>query len=301
MDLSIIIVNKNTSGLLSQCLSSLFNAGTKYSFETIVIDNGSMDDSVSMVEANFPDVVLIKNTRNLGFAQANNQGLVIGRGRFFMLLNSDTIMLPGTIDALIEVADGHSDVGVIGPTLLNQDRTIQKSWASFPSFLSEFLGRNFRLRKPVEHFPQAYEVDWIMGACMLVRSDTVKDAGIMDADYFFYSEEVDWCYRIKKKKWRIWYITSAQIYHLGGGSTKQGSLPQLVCLYKGKVHFYRKHHGRFNATILRLGLAFVNALGILRRTIFFNWLSRKASLRRIFDQIKLVWYLLIDRYPEVNL
>ncbi len=300
MDLSIVIVNMNAQELLFQCLKSVFDIGSRFSFEVIVVDNGSRDDSVTLVEKNFPEVILLKNDRNLGFAQANNQGLAIGSGRYFMLLNSDTIILPGTLDTLIYVADAHPDVGIIGPILLNLDGTIQKSWASFPSFLSELLGKNFRIRKPVAYFPQAYEVDWLMGACMLVRSETIHDAGKMDADYFFYSEEVDWCYRIKGKKWRIWYLTKAEIYHLGGGSTNRGSIAQLVHLYQGKLHFFKKFHGSFATTLLRFGLAIVNALGVLRRMIFLNWFNRDASIERISNQSKLVWYLLSNRYPEVT-
>ncbi len=298
MDLSIIIVNKDTSGLLTQCLNSIYSAGSRFSFEVIVVDNGSSDDSVSLVESNFPDVLLIKNEQNLGFAQANNQGLTIAKGRYFMLLNSDTIMCSGTVDALIETADAHPDVGVIGPTLLNADHTIQKSWASFPSFLSEVLGKNFRVRRPVTTLSQVYEVDWIMGACMLVRSEAVQDAGMMDPDYFFYSEEVDWCYRIKRKNRKIWLLTSAQIYHLGGGSTSRGSIAQLVYLYRGKLRFFKKFYGDIPTTFLRFGLALVNAFGVCRRILFLNWFNREASFQRISNQSKLVWYLLSNRYPE---
>ncbi len=298
MDLSIVIVNKDTSGLLTQCLNSIYAAGLRFSFEIIVIDNGSSDDSVSLVENNFPEVRLIKNQQNLGFAQANNQGLAIGEGRYFMLLNSDTIMCPGSIDTLIDVADTHPDVGVIGPTLLNADKTVQKSWASFPSFFSEVLGKNFRVRKLVTNLPQTYNVDWLMGACMLVRSETIKDAGMMDSDYFFYSEEVDWCYRIKEKGWKIWLLTSAQVYHLGGGSTSRGSVAQLVYLYRGKLRFFKKFYGDVPSTLLRFGLAFVNAFGVCRRILFLNWFNRQASLQRISNQSKLVWYLLSNRYPE---
>lgn len=300
MDLSIIIVNMNTSEFLLQCLKSIYNTGSRLSFEIIVVDNGSSDDSIKLVEKNFPEVILLKNDRNLGFARANNQGLVIGRGRYFMLLNSDTIVLPDAFDTLVQVADEHPDLGVIGPKLLNMDGTLQKSWASFPGFLSELLGKNFRIRKPLARVPQAYEVDWIMGACMLVRSQTVKDVGVMDSDYFFYSEEVDWCYRVKRKKWMIWYLTSAEIYHLGGGSTNQGSLSQLLHLYWGKILFFNKHYGDFPATLLRFGLAFVNALGVIRRMIFLNWFNTEPAFQRISDQSKLVWYLLVNQNPEAR-
>jgi GT2 family glycosyltransferase len=138
-----------------------------------------------------------------------------------------------------------------------------------------------------------------MGAWMLVRAKTVADVGMLDDEYFFYSEELDWCFRIKKKNWKIWYITNAQIYHLGGGSSNRGSLPQLCLLYKGKLLYFQKHHGQVEAVLLRYGLAIGNALGIGRRIILFNWMNRKASFQRIVDQSKLVWYLLRNQYPNI--
>jgi len=147
--------------------------------------------------------------------------------------------------------------------------------------------------------PCAYDVDWIMGACMLVRSTTVTNVGMLDDDYFFYAEEMDWCFRIKKNNWKIWYITNAQIYHLGGGSSHRSSLPQLCLLYKGKLLYFRKHHGKLKTIILRYGFAIGNALGIARRIILFNWINRKTAFQRIVDQTQLVWYLLRDRYPNL--
>lgn len=300
IDVSIVIVNWNTSGLLLQCLDSVPNTNSKYAIQVIVIDNGSVDDSVSMVEKQFPEVTLIKNDCNMGFARANNQGLKVGNGRYFLLLNSDTIVLPGAVEKLIETADQHPELGVVGPQLLNMDSSIQNSWGSFPSLFSELIGRSFRIRHAVKNVPHAYEVDWVLGACMLVRSQAIADVGQLDDDYFFYSEEIDWCYRIKKRNWKIWYITDAQIYHLGGGSTEVGSLAQLVRLYRGKLLYFQKHHGSFETTLLRLGLALGNSLGIIRRIIFLNWLYRRTALQRILNQSRLVWCLLWDRYPKVD-
>lgn len=300
MDLTIIIVSWNTSGLLSQCLSSIYETGSRFAFEVIVVDNGSTDDSVSMMGERFPAVKVICNQRNLGFASANNQGLEIGKGRYFMLLNSDTIVLPGALDALIEMADQNPCVGVLGPKLLNMDGSLQKSWASFPSFLSEVLGQNFRSRTPVPQLSNTFEVDWIMGACMLVRSEVVQNVGKLDADYFFYSEETDWCFRIKKQNWKIWYTTDTAIYHLGGGSTRRGSVIHLVRLYQAKLLYFKKNHGNLASTLLRFGLAVSNLVGVLRRLIFINWRDREASLERIANQSKLVWYLLRNQYPEVR-
>lgn len=298
LDASIIIVNWNTAGLLIQCLESIYKTGSRYSFEVIVVDNGSQDESVSLIGQHFPTVILLQNEQNLGFARANNQGLSEARGRYFILLNSDTIVLPGAIDTLIQTADSNPELGVVAPKLLNMDGTVQKSWASFPSFLSELLGKNFRIRKPVADCPHAYEVDWIMGACMLVRAATVAEVGKLDDTYFFYSEEIDWCYRIKEKNWKVWYLTNAEIYHLGGGSTDRGSLTQLARLYQGKLIFFGKYRGHLMTALLRYGLAFVNSLGVMRRILFFNWRNKEAAWRRIRNQSKLVWCLLLNQYPE---
>jgi N-acetylglucosaminyl-diphospho-decaprenol L-rhamnosyltransferase len=300
LDASIVIVNWNTAGLLMQCLESIYKTGSHYSLEVIVVDNGSQDDSVALISQHFPSTILLQNEKNLGFARANNQGLSKGSGRYFMLLNSDTIVLPGAIDTLIQTADSNPQLGAVGPKLLNMDGTIQKSWASFPSFLSELVGRNFRIRKPVEHCPHAYEVDWIMGACMLVRSTTVAEVGTLDDTFFFYSEETDWCCRMKEKNWKVWYITNAEIYHLGGGSTNRGTLTQLARLYQGKLIFFNKYHGHFKTVLLRYGLAFGNSLGVLRRILFFNWRNKDAAWQRIRSQSKLVWCLLWDQYPEAS-
>lgn len=301
LDVSIIIVNWNTALLLIQCLGSIYKTGSRYSFEVIVVDNGSQDDSVSLVARDFPSVILIQNDENLGFARANNQGLSVGKGRYFMLLNSDTIVLPGAVDTLIQVADSNLGLGVVGPKLLNRNGTEQKSWSSFPSFVSELMGKNFRVRTPVHGTLHAYEVDWIMGACMLVRAETIVDVGMLDNEYFFYSEELDWCFRIKKKNWGIWYITNAEIYHLGGGSTNQGSLVQLARLYQGKLIYFSKYHGPFETVLLRYGLAIGNALGVVRRLLFFNWRNREAAWQRIVNQSKLVWCLLWNQYPNTGM
>lgn len=301
LDASIIIVNWNTAGLLLQCLESIYKSGSQYSLEIIVVDNGSRDDSVALLTKIFPSVILIRNDQNFGFARANNQGISMAGGRYFVLLNSDTIVLPGAIDLLIQTADANPQVGVVGPKLLNMDGTMQKSWSSFPSFLSELMGKNFRVRTPVADCPDAYEVDWIMGACMLVRSSTVDEVGMLDDAYFFYSEETDWCYRIKKKNWKVWYLASAEIYHLGGGSSNRGSLVQLARLYQGKLIFFKKYHGDFITALLRYGLAFGNSLGVMRRLLFFNWKNRDASWQRIISQSRLVWCLLSNQYPETGM
>ncbi len=137
MDISIIIVNWNTSKLLMQCLESIYRAEPRPTFEIIVVDNGSSDDSISVCAAHFPDIQVISNEQNLGFAKANNQALMVAKGRYLLLLNSDTIVLPGAMDEMVRIADNHAEVGAIGPRLLNMDGTLQYSWSSFPTLWSE--------------------------------------------------------------------------------------------------------------------------------------------------------------------
>jgi GT2 family glycosyltransferase len=300
LDVSIIIVNWNTAGLLIQCLDSINKTPPLHSFEIIVVDNASQDESVLLVSQRFPDVTLIVNDDNQGFARANNQGMSAVHGRYLLLLNSDTIVLPGALDRLIQVADSNPQLGVVGPKLLNLDGTLQESWASFPSIFSELTGKNIRNRTPIPDTPNAYEVDWIGGACMLVRCRTVEEVGKLDDGFFFYSEELDWCYRIRKKNWKIWYVTDAEIYHLGGGSASRASFIQLLRLYQSKLRYFSKHHGNLKRNMLRYGLAFGNALGVLRRLVLFNWRDRGVAWQRIVNQTKLVWCLLWDQYPDAG-
>jgi GT2 family glycosyltransferase len=299
MDISIIIVNWNTAGLLIQCLESIYNAETSLSFEIIVVDNGSTDESVSLVTAQFPDVCLILNDRNLGFAKANNQALAVARGKYFLLLNSDAIVLPGALDKLVFAADHHADVGAIGPKLLNMDGTLQPSWASFPTFWSELFGKAIRRRDPVADFPFAYQVDWITGACMLVRSEVVADVGKLDEDYFFYSEEVDWCFRIRQKGWKIWYLSNAEVYHVWGGSSKGFSLLKVGLLYQNKLRYFGKFHGPLQATLLRYGLALAYLVGLIPRILLLKRNNRTNYWERIEGQAKLIWCLVRNKYPAV--
>lgn len=300
MDLSIIIVNWNTSELTIQCLDSIYRTEPHMTFEIIVVDNGSVDDSVSAIASRFPTAQIISNDRNVGFAKANNQALSTAKGRYVLLLNSDTIVLPNSLDELVRVADNHPEVGVVAPKLLNMDGTLQGSWSAFPTFWSELIGKNISRRHPVVGLQFAYEVDWVMGACMLVRCETVADVGVMDEDYFFYSEETDWCYRIKKKGWKVWYISNAEIYHLGGGSAKRNTLTQMALLYQSKIHYFNKFHGFYQANLLRYGLAMSNCLGLLRRIVLLNGKDRKDLWTRIKVQSKLIWCLLVNRFPAVS-
>jgi len=271
MDLSIIIVNWNTRDLLLQCLKSVYEGTKGLTFEIIIVDNASADNSVASVRALFPQVQLIENEQNVGFAKANNQAICISQGDFILLLNSDTIVQGDALTDLVRFANQHPQVGIVGPQLLNEDRTLQPSWAEFPTVRSELLGKNFRKRRPYpgQAGSPVYEVDSVGGASLLIRRAVMDQIGLMDEWFFMYSEEIDWCFRTKQGGWRVCYYPEAQVIHLGGQSSKQASIQMKIELYRSKLKFFYKHYGAGWALLLGLLLQasfFLKALaGLLLR------------------------------------
>jgi hypothetical protein len=264
--LSIIIVNWNTRELTLNCLRSLYGAPDGLALEVILVDNASSDDTVEAVRREFPQVTLICNPRNIGFAGANNIGLERASGVYLLLLNSDTVVPPGMLAAAHAYMQAQPDVGLCGVKLLNPDRTFQASFADFPSLKGELLsatGLGARLVSPYYPSPRpvageaAREVDWVAGAFMLVRRATFAQVGGMDTGYFMYSEETDWCYRIKQAGWHVRYLPDVAIIHIGGASTRQRSAEMTAELNKSKIRFFEQHYGPARAARLRTGLATV--------------------------------------------
>lgn len=276
-DLSIIIINWNTRDLLANCLDSIAQTGDDLAVEIIIVDNASDDGSQAMVRQRYPHVRLIANRENTGFARANNQGLTVSRGRYSLLLNSDTIILPGSLTALVDTADIYTDAGIIGCKLLNSDGSLQESWASFPTFWSEILGRNFRAGRLVDETRGLYEVDWVGGACLLARPAAIEAVGGLDESFFMYSEETDWCFRMRQQGWQVYYLAGAEIIHLGGGSASRTSATQLARLYESKIQFFAKHYGPWRAALLRYGLVLVNTLGLCRRALLWSVRPRERT------------------------
>jgi GT2 family glycosyltransferase len=255
VDLSVIIVNWNGRDLLQQCLDSLVLTAGALTHEVIVVDNASTDGSPELVRQSYPQVRLVENRDNVGFSRANNQGIRLATGRYMLLLNSDTIVKPGALEAMVALGDRHPRIGVVGAELRNLDGSLQPSWAAFPTWLSETLGRNFRVRRPMVSEAQAYQVDWVGGACLLARREAIAQVGPLDEAIFMYTEETDWCYRFARAGWGIVYLDGAQVIHLGGGSSRRSSVRSLIELQKSKVYFFNKHYGRWSAQVLRATLA----------------------------------------------
>jgi GT2 family glycosyltransferase len=262
--LSVIIVSWNTRDLLEQCLLSLA-AATAHddSVQVVVVDNASTDGSADMVQMRFPEVLLIRNPANIGFAAANNQAYARCQGRYILLLNPDTRLHPGSIAALTNFMEGHPAAGASGPMLLNPDGTLQTSCYPAPT-LGRELWRLMHLdtikavgayRMSEWDLRQPRRVDVVMGACVLLRRSTLEQVGFLDEGYFIYSEEVDLLYRTAGAHWETWWVPESRVVHYGGQSTRQVATAMFVRLYGAKLRYFRKNHGPWSARAYKVVLA----------------------------------------------
>jgi N-acetylglucosaminyl-diphospho-decaprenol L-rhamnosyltransferase len=260
-ELSIIWVNWNNSQLLQKSIDSIQETLVDIRYDLWVVDNASTDDSVSMLRTKFPQVNIIENQENLGFAAANNQAMVTSQSKYFLLINTDAFATKGAINHLYQLAKVTPRAGIIGAHLLNPDGSFQASYANFPNLAQEFLilsglGRVMGGPWYPNHTPvqgeKAKKVDYVQGACLFVRHQAFEQAGGMDESYFMYSEEVDWCYSIQKAGWEVWYQPAAEIIHVGGASSRNRVVQRETDLYKSRVLFFRKHYGSFATSLLKL-------------------------------------------------
>jgi uncharacterized protein (TIGR03492 family) len=261
-DLSIIIVNYNNRNFLEECLNSIYRSTHKVSFELILVDNHSADDSVEFVKNNFPAARIIENSANLGFCRANNRGLKIYRGRYALLLNTDTVVKDGAFDALVEFMDAHPEAGAAGPKLLNADGTPQHQGGLF--------NRKFWLSKdPVK-------VGYVIGAALLVRREVIDKVGGLDENFFFSNDDLDWCRRIRKAGWGVFFLPQAEVVHYGGYTIKKFNQRIFVEGFRGGLYFCRKHYGVLAYQLYRALLVLVALPVLLVSFILYPFLSNKA-------------------------
>jgi hypothetical protein len=255
LDVSVIIVNWNTKELLRNCIESVYQEAGDIQYEVIVVDNASSDSSAEMVTANFGQVTLIRNGQNRGFAAANNQGMAIAKGRYVLLLNSDTVVLDGAIAKTVSFADNNPEAAVVGCRVLNADRTLQPTCFMFPSLLNLILsgtylyklwpGSRFWGRERMSWWDRkdVREVDVVTGCFMLVRREAIEQIGLMDERFFVYGEETDWCYRFKRAGWKVVFAPVGEIIHFGAGSSRRDRTKMRLQLSGSILLFLRKHKG----------------------------------------------------------
>lgn len=256
MDLSVCIVSWNVSRDLARCLASVREAAEGLDCETFVVDNASVDGSAEMVRAQFPEVTLIANDRNVGFAAANVQAMARARGRYILLLNPDTLVPPGGLTRLVRFADEHPAAGVVGPRLVYGDGRLQYSCRRFPTitaavFRSTPLGALLPGNRPTTCYlmsdwrhDEAREVDWVSGAAMLIRREAYEQVGTLDTGFFWGSEDVDYCWRMHKAGWKVLYTPEPVITHFVGRSTDRVMLRTILRTHRSMYRLYSKHVAR---------------------------------------------------------
>lgn len=308
MDVSIIIVAWNVRDFLHNCLDSIYKETKGIEFEVIYVDNASTDGSVAMVIEKFPQVKIIKNDENKGFTIANNQGIEVAKGRYVLLLNSDTVVLDNAIAKSTEFADLYPEAAVIGCRVLNPDKTLQPTCFIFPSILGMLLSCTYlyKLLRKSKFFghermtwwdgSDVREVDVVAGCFMLVRRTAIEPVGMMDERYFIYCEEVDWCYRFKNNDWKILFTPVPEIIHYGGQTVKQMKRKFLFQLMGSKLIFMKLHRNKLKfpvacfliALFFFLRIPYWLAVAILRKN------ERQRSIQTVKTYLIGSFYCLAD-------
>ena len=281
VDLSICIVTYNARDWLKGCLESLYENTQLSSFEVVVVDNGSNDGVKEMLSQDFPEVGFIRNENNQGYTRPMNQSLQAARGRYLMQLNPDTVILPAAFDRLIDFMEGHPQVGICGPKVLNQDGSFQKQCRRGEPRPMAMLSYYFRLSNlfpnnrmfggyllEYEDEDKTLEVDALSGSCMLIRREVIDQIGYLDEQFYAYQEDTDYCTRARQAGWKVYYYPEVKIIHYGGrGGTRVEPYRSIVEWHRSYWRYYKKHLAEdyfflFNwiyylLMIAKLGLALV--------------------------------------------
>lgn len=283
MDLSIVILNYNTSKLLRNCLNSVLAHTKGIKFEILAVDNASSDDSVKTLmqfkKSKHQELKIIKNPENLGFAAGNNSGLKQAQGDYVLLLNTDTILKENAFKRMVEFARKHPRAGVVGPRLLNQDSSDQPSAAPFftlfKALLWLFTGDRLLYSSPSKET----QVDWVMGSVFLIKKEMIKKIGLLDEKFFMYLEEQEYCFRIKKAGWQVWFYPGARVYHLVRGSSPEGKQKAIWWIYQSLVYFYQKHFAAWQSAVIKCFLRLKAGLAWL-----LGYLTKNENLKKTYGQ-----------------
>lgn len=264
VDLSIVILNYKSKNMVKECLRGIKSVGINLNYEIIVVDNASGDGIGKMLKENFPDVKFIVSPENVGFAAGNNLGIKAANGRYVLIMNPDIAIFQGSVEALVKYMDTHPDVGLAGPKLLNPDGTVQYSVCRFPGRFTPLyrrtpLGRTEAGKREIARYlmkdwdhGEAREVDWMLGACLIVRRESLEKVGLFDERFFLYFEDTDWCRRFWEAGWKVAYAPESSMVHFHRRESAESSL--LASLFKkttqihilSSIKYFLKYRGKPN-------------------------------------------------------
>lgn len=297
LSLSVIIVTYNSRRDIDACLSSLYADLGARSAQVVVVDNASTDETPTHISDRWPKATLLQQSENRGFAAANNRGIRCADGNAILLLNPDTVTQPGAIDALLTALEAHSQAGVIGPMLLNLDGSLQTSCRDFPSLFGDLIGmselyRSGWVRRALDRrmislsdHGRARQVDWLSGACLLVRRAAIDAVGLMDEGFFMYSEEMEWQYRMVLRGWQVWFDPSARVVHHGGASTGAFSGQRIIWQYQSIWRFYHLYRNAVERAALRSIVWLVTWPKVMFLALFSRRNPHRRELLSAFWQV----------------
>jgi GT2 family glycosyltransferase len=255
-DVSVLIVSWNARHYLEMCLNSIADAAPTCVKEVIVVDNASDDGSAELVEQSFPQHKLIRAGANLGFARANNLAMAQATGKWFALVNSDALVHPGCLEALVLHLESHPRVGLVGPRVIGGDGKLQRTCRKLPGAWNT-LCRALSLDRllpysnvfggyevPASMHERPHQAQVLSGCFCVARRSAVEDVGGLDDSYFFYGEDIDWCKRFADAGWALAFLPQATATHFGGGSTSKAPLRFSIEILRATLRYWRKHHGR---------------------------------------------------------
>ncbi len=302
IETSVIIVSWNVRQLLKACLASIEPHWKEKGqpIEVIVVDGGSEDGSAEMVRKEFPEVTLIAMAENVGFPKGNNIGLERAQGNYLLLLNPDAEVMDDALNTMASFLKENPEVGIVGPRLFNPDGTQQLSRRRFPTMATALFESTWleawAPSKVLSHYymtdlpdTEKTDVDWLVGACLMVRREAVRDVGPMDENYFMYSEELDWCRRMKDAGWRIVFLPTAVVKHHVGKSSEQAIVQRHINFQQAKLRYFRKFHGPGAAMLLR-SILLANYAWQIGLEGLKGGLGHKRGLRK--QRMKAYWQIL---------
>ncbi|MBI5343722.1 MAG: glycosyltransferase family 2 protein [Deltaproteobacteria bacterium] len=281
--ISMIVVSYNTREITKQCLKSIRDNVRGVSFETICIDNGSDDGTAEMIKKEFPEVVLIESRENLGYAKGNNLGIRRSAGEYVVLLNSDTVILPGAFEGIVKYMEDHPDAGAASPKLLNPDGSIQYCVRTLPDIKTavfQSLGWHklfpnnritARYYRTNLDYDKVLSVDSIGTTCYVVRREALEKVGLLDEGFFMYNVDLDFNKRIKDAGFNIYYLPGSRVMHYGGVSVNRNNVRGLIEQHQGMRLMYKKHYAA-------------------KRNILINYFIYAAIFMRLKTKLLLVFF-----------
>ena len=285
MDLSVVIVNYQTFELTRNTVNSILKYDYPFSYEILVVDNASGDDSLSKLQDYFGDKVeFIASPSNSGFAAGNNLALSVAKGEYVLLLNSDTVVWENTLEDIYNYMESHSDVGASGCRVLLENGDLDKACKrTFPNVKNSFF-RLFHIPNKskddnynLDNLPddEVYEIDCLTGAFMFIRKDALDEIGFLDETFFMYGEDIDLCFRIKEAGWKIVYYGKSKITHLKGASSKKQKSKLIYEFYRAMYIYYKKHHTSESFFLTNI-VVYIGIFVLCVLKLFLNLFKKKS-------------------------